>query len=127
MFVFCDWNEAKDALQPALGDYFNDAITEVLRKNELIIKIAKHSFALIRLENINNKIEMVIVGLAGEFKISVLALYKYGQTLNCYSMRCHTKRKGQIRLLNSMLIPTELVGIDEEGYFILRTIYGRFK
>lgn len=123
MFVVCDWDEAKEKLKLALYDYFDDAITEVLRRNEIVIKIANHSFALLRLENINNNIELVIVGFAGDLKLCARSIFHYGFILNCKSIRCHTKRKGQLRLFNSMNLPFFLSGIDNDGFYILRADY----
>jgi hypothetical protein len=121
----CTWDEAREQLHPAVADYFNDAEAEVSAGREVVFRVCGDSFALLRVEKYEEtgETELVIVGFSGDLATSAIALFEYGRALGC--LRCHTPRKGEAKFLNSVGIPMECVGLDDDGHFILKVQYGR--
>lgn len=122
----CTWDEAREQLRPALAEYFNDAESEVSAGREVVFRVCGDSFALLRVEQYEaGEIELVIVGFCGDLASGAIALFEYGRALGCHSLRCHTPREGEARFLNSLGIPMQCIGLDDEGHFILKVEYGR--
>lgn len=126
MVSVCTWDEAQEKLHLALAGYFDEAKAEVAAGREAVFRVGTDSFACIRFEQFTdtNEIEMVVVGFAGDVSCTD-ALFEYGRSRNCHSVRMHTYRTGLQWVLNRMGMPFFLDGKDEDDRLVIRAIYGR--
>ncbi|WIE05918.1 hypothetical protein [Vibrio fluvialis] len=103
--VAVPWDEAAPELALALSDYMDGAGKEVANGEAFPFRIGK-AYTLLRAEGS----ELVVVGYQGNHTLSnnAHAIVELAKSANAKTIRVHTKRRGELRFLNSLGLGFEL-------------------